>query len=242
MPNVPKWIADQMENLLASKYLDVEVKRIENLGPEIRIITFAAELEKIAIHPGASMVFRVGDKELRHYTPATFNCDEGEFEIIFHIHGGGPGSDLVSRLKLTDRLKVSLPGGRRLYEEDEQHHFFFGDETSLSFYSILLAELEKQQGTVRALFELNECNRHIPAALGYEVDTVLKTPATHGANAIAWLEARMQAEPDLFNRSVFYLTGNIPAIQRFRTMLKKYGISAKKIKLQGYWAEGSVGL
>ncbi len=36
MPNVPKWVADQMENLLSSKYLDVEVIETIRYSPEIK--------------------------------------------------------------------------------------------------------------------------------------------------------------------------------------------------------------
>lgn len=242
MPNVPKWVANQMENLLSSKYLDIEVTETIRYNPEIKKITFRAELNHIDFYPGSSMIFRAGDRELRHYTPSAFDREKGTFEILFHIHGNGPGSKLADRLLPGDRLKVSAPGGRRLYDEDKAFHFFFGDETSLSFYDALLREINKNNQRIRGIFELNEINGNIPEGLGYDVNTVIRTPDEPAREAISLLEGRITVQPELFKESVFYLTGNVASVQKLRTVLKKHGINSKNIKLQGYWAEGSVGL
>ncbi|WP_350340285.1 siderophore-interacting protein [Paraflavitalea speifideaquila] len=58
------------------------------------------------------MVFRASDRELRHYTPSAFDRERGMFEVLFHIHGNGPGSKLADRLLPGERLKVSVPGGK----------------------------------------------------------------------------------------------------------------------------------
>ena len=242
MPNVPKWVADQMENLLSSKYLDIEVAETISYSPEIKKITFRGELSHLDFYPGSAMVFRTSERELRHYTPSAFDRERGVFEILFHIHGNGPGSRLAERLLPGDRLKVSAPGGKKLYEKDKTFHFFFGDETSLSFYVALLREINKNKQWARGIFELNEINRDLPEERGYDVKAVLRTPAEPAREAITLLEAWIIAKPELFRQSVFYLTGNVASVQRFRTVLKKYGISSKNIKLQGYWAKGSIGL
>jgi len=242
MPNVPKWVADQMENLLSSKYLDVEVAETISYSPEIKKITFRAELSSIDFYPGSSMVFRAGERELRHYTPSAIDRERGVFEILFHIHGKGPGSRLADRLLPGDRLKVSAPGGKKLYDKDKTFHFFFGDETSLSFYVAMLKEINKNKQWARGIFELNEINRNLPEDRGYDLKAVLRTPDEPAREAITLLETWIISKPELFRQSVFYLTGNVASVQKFRTVLKKYGISSKNIKFQGYWAEGSVGL
>lgn len=38
-------------------------------------------------------------------------ANENTFEIIFHIHGNGPGSDLADQLEVGDSLKITVPGG-----------------------------------------------------------------------------------------------------------------------------------
>jgi NADPH-dependent ferric siderophore reductase len=242
MPNVPKWVADQMENLLSSKYLEVEVTDIIQYSPEIKKIRFHAELSHIDFYPGSSMIFRVSDRELRHYTPSAFDRQTGIFEILFHIHGNGPGSKLAERLLPGDRLKVSAPGGKKLYDKDKSSHFFFGDETSLSFYEALHRDIHKNNQSAKGIFELNEINRNIPEDLGYDTRTVRRTPEEPAKEAIDLLEAGLAAGQELFHQSVFYLTGNVASVQKFRAVLKKHNISSKNIRLQGYWAEGSVGL
>lgn len=242
MPNVPKWVANQMESLLFSKYLDIEVTETILYSPEIKKITFSGALSHIDFYPGLSMVFRVSDRELRHYTPSAFDRETGMFEILFHIHGNGPGSKLADRLLPGDRLKVSVPGGRKLYDKDRMFHFFFGDETSLSFYDALLREINRNHQWARGIFELNVINRNIPEDLGYDVMTVLRTPDDPAREAITLLEAFITAHSERVQQSVFYLTGNVASVQKFRTTLKKHGVSSRNIKLQGYWAEGSVGL
>lgn len=242
MPNVPKWVADQMENLLSAKYLDVEVAETISYSPEIKKITFRGELSHTDFHPGSSMIFRTGDRELRHYTPSSFDRERGTFEILFHIHRNGPGSKLAEQLSPGARLKVTGPGGKKLYDKDRTFHFFFGDETSLSFYVALLREINSNKQWARGIFELNEVNINVPEERGYDVKTVLRTPEDPAREAILLLEAWIIAKPELFKQSVFYLTGNVASVQKFRTVLKKHGVSSRNIKLQGYWAEGSVGL
>jgi NADPH-dependent ferric siderophore reductase len=242
MPNVPKWVANQMEYLLSSKYLDLVVAEAINYSPEVKKITFHGELGHVDFFPGSSMVFRTSDTELRHYTPTAFNRERGTFEILFHIHGNGPGSRLADRLLPGDRLKVSVPGGRKLYDKDKAMHFFFGDETSLSFYDALTREIHTNHQSVMGVFELNEINRHVAEDLGYDVKTVQRTPQDPARGAIALLESYITTIPGLFKEAAFYLTGNVASVQKFRIVLKKLGISSRNIKLQGYWAEGSVGL
>ncbi|WP_343667853.1 siderophore-interacting protein [Chitinophaga sp.] len=230
MPNVPKWVADQMENLLPSKFMDIEVGTITRYSSELKQITFRADLSKIDSFPGSAINFRVSDTEIRHYTPIDFDKTNGTFDVLFHIHGNGPGSHLADNLKPGDRLKVSVPGGRKLYDHSKHSHFFFGDETSLGFYISLLKEINKNNGKVYGIFELNEPNLTIP----YDIKTVPKT----GDAALAALDNYMHD----FRDSIFYLTGNVAAVQRFRSALKKHDISSRNIKLQGYWANGSAGL
>ena len=242
MPNVPKWIADQMENLLPSKYLKVEVSAITKYSPEIKKVTFSADLQYVDFYPGTAMIFRVSDTALRHYTPSAFDKKAGTFEIIFHIHRNGPGSNLADNLLPGDRLKVSMPAGKKLYDRGKRSHFFFGDETSLSFYAILQEEISGNNQSSHGIFELDAINQNIPKELGYDMKIVPKTPEDPGKEAINLLEGFLNEHAGLLKQSIFYLTGNVASVQRFRTALKQHGISSGNIKLQGYWSEGIAGL
>ncbi|WPV66253.1 siderophore-interacting protein [Chitinophaga sp. LS1] len=230
MPNVPKWVADQMENLLPSKFMNIEVGDISQYSREIKVITFHTDLSKIDCFPGSAINFRVSDTEIRHYTPVDFNKTNGTFDIYFHIHGNGPGSHLADQLTPGDHLKVSVPGGRKIYDPGKHTHFFFGDETSLGFYISLLGEINKNNGKAFGIFELNEPDLPTP----YNIRIVPKTPDA----ALAELDKYINE----YREAIFYLTGNVASVQQFRTALKKHDVSSRNIKLQGYWAEGSVGL
>lgn len=227
MPNVPKWVADQMENLLPSKFMHIEVDKVIQFSTEIKVITFHADLSKIDNFPGSAINFRVSNTEIRHYTPVDFDKANGTFDIYFHIHGNGPGSHLADNLVPGDQLKVSVPGGRKIYDHSKSSHFFFGDETSLGFYISLLREINKNNGKAFGIFEMNEPGLHTP----FDIKIVPR-------NA----EIALDQYIDAYRESIFYLTGNVASVQQFRTALKKHNINSKNIKLQGYWAAGSVGL
>jgi len=240
MPYIPKWIADSMENLLSSKFLNAIVKSEVYLSPEIKNIVFTANLEGIDFYPGAAVNFRVSPNDFRHYTISAFDREAGTFEIIFHIHGNGPGSDLAEQLKAGDNIKITVPGGRKLYNREKEHHFFFGDETSLSFYAALMRETGENGQSCTGVLELLEQNMKVPPVLGFDVVTVLKTSGNPGWQAIAYLQTLMEQGTIL--HSAFYLTGNVASIQGFRKALKHLGVSSKNIMFQGYWAEGRIGL
>lgn len=232
MPNVPKWMADQMELLLPSKFMDIEVGAITTYSTDFKKITFLSDLSKVDAFPGSSINFRVSPTAIRHYTPVDFDKEKGCFDVYFHLHGRGPGSLLADQLQAGDRLKVSVPGGRKLYDQSKQDHFFFGDETSFGLYLSLLREIRKNKGRAFGIFELDEANRYI--AEDDDLEVVPKNPDA----ALAALSRHIAD----YRAAIFYLTGNAAAAQRFRAELKKSEIPSKQIKLQGYWAEGSVGL
>lgn len=238
MPNVPKWVADQVENLLPSKYLTIKVVDTIDYKAELRKVIFSADLRNIECYPGSCFLFRVGEKELRHYTPSAYDAEKGLFEVIFHLHGAGPGSALGGRLTVGDHLKVGIPGGRKMYDREKMVHFFFGDETSLGFYYALLNEIRINGQRAEGIFELDACNM----GFAFDLMKVLKTPARPASAAIEYLQEYLLREPQLFTDTVFYLTGNVASVQQMRSVLKQHGISSKHIKVQGYWAEGRVGL
>lgn len=240
MPHVPKWIADSMESLLSSKYLQTIVSSTVDVNPEIRKVAFAADLNGLDFYPGCAVILRVGPNDLRHYTISAFDRTAGLFEILFHTHGKGPGSNLAAKLEPGETLKMTVPGGRKLYAKEKQQHFFFGDETSLSFYALLIQEIKANGQQCFGILELLEQNLEVPSLLGFEMETVVKTPDHPAQKAIALLNTRF--EKDHLAKCVFYLTGNVASLQEFRKTLKQMGISSKNIKFQGYWDEGSIGL
>lgn len=242
MPHLPEWIVDTMENLLSSKFFDAEVVSASFLNQEIVKVTFKADLQGMAFYPGWPVMLRVGANDLRHYTFSSFDRQNGLFDIIFHVHGNAPGSDLVSKMKSGDHLKMAVPAGRKMYSPEHKNHFFFGDETSLSFMMILINDIIKNNGIYNGVLETRPQNIIISKLLHLNVSTVIHTPNKPAIEAIDKLRQFINKADFSFDNAVFYLTGNVNSVQAFRKELKCIGINPKNIKLQGYWAEGSVGL
>lgn len=242
MPHLPKGMIDTIEKLLSFKFFEAEVKSAVYINPEILQVSFAADLHNIDFYIGSAVMVRTGSKDLRHYTISAFNRDTGLFEILFHIHGNGPGSDLAARLEIGEKLKLAVPGGKKMFVPESNHHFLFGDETSLSLIQIFIAEIQKTGALHDGVIELNAQNLEVPEKLDINLQSVLRTPKTPAAQAIAYL-MELKTETDFpLEQCAFYLTGNVASVHAFRKEIKKLGVSSKNIKFQGYWAEGSIGL
>lgn len=220
MPRMPKWMGDAVESLMASKFLTVTVTRMEYLSPEVKKVCFTGDLSKADFDAGYAVTFRVNALDHRDYTPAVFTKDT--CEIIFHIHGNGPGSTFADNLQVGDTTKMVIPRGRKLYRSEGGPHFFFGDESSIGTLKAIMQEVP-----CMGILELDESNWHVPAKLGMQVDVVQK-----GSSSL-----------DLPNdRAVYVLTGNGESIQSFRKMLKGKGVSSSQIITKAYWIPGKKGL
>lgn len=242
MPHLPEWIVDTIENVLSSKFFDAEVVSKSFINPEIMKVTFKADLHNMMFHPGWAIMLRTGINDLRHYTISSFDRERGLFDIIFHIHGDAPGSNLASNMDIGDAFKMAVPGGKKMYIEGQMQHFFFGDETSLSVILILIDEIKKNNGSYCGILELRSQNIEIPFLMNINVEAVIHTPETPALHTVNKFRQLLNQSDFSFNNTVFYLTGNVASVQAFRKELKNIGVNPKKIKLQGYWAEGSVGL
>lgn len=219
MPRVPKWMGDAIENLMASKFLPVTVTQVEYLSPEVKRVCFAGDLSRIDCFPGYAVSFRVSALDHRDYTPVVFTKET--CEIIFHIHGKGPGSTFADRLQVGDTTKMLIPRGRKLYRADGDH-FFFGDESSIGTFKAIMQEVP-----CRGILELDKANWEVPAKLGIRADVVDKDN---------W---DLPAVPV---NAIYVLTGNGASIQKFRKLLKERGVSSSQIITKAYWIAGKKGL
>lgn len=235
MLSVTKWVGDAMERLLASKYLSVRVTEIIDLTTEIRSICFSGDFSNTEFYPGDAVAFRVSDLEFRNYTISAFNREEGNCEVIFHLHGAGPGSHFAKRLLLNEQLKMIVPRGRKMLDKEKKYHFFFGDETSLGLMVLFAREVINASQHYMGILELKPENLSVIQQLELGVQGVLKSPESPAKNAISYLEQIQHDQQEVFSQGVFYLTGNAGSIQKFRSALKIKGVLPKQIKTQAYW-------
>lgn len=238
MPKVPKWMANAMESLFSGSYHPVHISKTDYLTPSFKKVTFEGDFSKLSrpFIAGNVIEFRINDTEFRHYTPSYFNSEEGVCEVLFYLHGKGPGSQWVSRLEKGDRTKLLGPGGKIRFDQQAARHLCFGDETSLGLLKCLSDEAAQKNAECRCIAELDPAHQEWPALAGLACLTADKSPQAPAAGAIDSLAAF-----DLSD-TAFYLTGNAKSIQAVKKYLAEKGVQSKRIQTEPYWAEGKTGL
>jgi NADPH-dependent ferric siderophore reductase len=241
MPSVPKWVANAMENVFSNQVRKVIVTEIKYLSPYILKLTFSGDLINTTFKAGQAIAIRVSDTDFRNYTPSCWDSENGAFQVIFHLHGNGPGSRYISRLKLGDTVTIVLPRGFDLYKKEHKYHFFFGDETTIGLFESLRLIIDNNNQEYIGILELNHdtlaCN--IQTNFGLEL---VPSSVEKAQNAISCLEKLPEQVWKLWKEGAFYLMGNGRSIQRFRNALKEKGVNIRNIKTQPYWVEGKSGL
>lgn len=233
MPEIPAFLADAFAPRFARPS---RVERIETLSSNIRRIRFAlAPAERLRFCPGQEVEFRVGATSFRHYTPSELDPIAGRLEVIFYLHGSGPGSAWAAALRPGDPAPLLGPGGRFKLDEDAASHLLLGDETCLGLFCALCAAAP---GSVRGAIEVDAINEGVPRALGLPLDAVVRdASAPRGAALRAWLR---RASP---SGGTAYLAGHAQSIAALRQQLtEKHGYTRRSIRTKAYWADGKRGL
>lgn len=254
MPTVPKWMGDAFESILSGSLLYVTVTETIMISPTVKRVRFQGNFSKVDFVPGHAVAFRVSDRDHRNYTPSFFDSKLGVCEILFHLHGNGPGSEFAGNMAVGDQMKMVPPRGRKLYTGKQATgayggeaapgpatHFFFGDETSLGVFALFAQEMVAHGERYTGIMELDEANKSACEKLGLAVHTVHKSALAPGRDASALLLSLLSEPGLLANNCCFYLIGNGHAIQAFRKTLKSLPVSPA-FKTQTYWMEGKKGL
>lgn len=83
---------------------------------------------------GQEVEFRVDPRAFRHYTPSRYDPERGEMEILFYLHGYGPGSDWVSHLVPEQPIALMGPGHGLNLATESAWHLVIGDETTIGLF------------------------------------------------------------------------------------------------------------
>lgn len=127
---------------------DVEVVRVEPLGPHFVSITFHAE--SLAGFRSDSfddhvkfMIDGPSPEEpvRRDYTPRRFDAARRELTIEFALHGDGPAADWARQAKVGQRAIIGGPRGSMIVPMDYDWHLLVGDDSALPAISRRLEEL-----------------------------------------------------------------------------------------------------
>lgn len=240
MPKVPKWMANAMESLFSGSYHPVRISAADYLTPSLKRVRFEGDFSKLSkpFVAGNVIEFRISDTEFRHYTPSYFHTGEGVCEVLFYLHGKGPGSHWAQELKKGDETKLLGPGGKIRFDGQAGKHLCFGDETSLGVLKCISDEAAQRSVLCRCIAELDAGHSEWPDLAGLPCISVSKNTTAPAREAIDRLGDYENEFPD----TAFYLTGNAKSIQAVKKYLTVKGVQSKRIHTEPYWAEGKAGL
>jgi NADPH-dependent ferric siderophore reductase len=233
MPALPRLLADLVEPRFARA---CRVTGVEELAPRLRRVRFSGlELCKLPFRPGQEIEVRVDATAFRHYTPADYDAGRGSMEVVFYLHGGGPGSRWANDLRVGRAARLLGPGGR-FGLADSRTHVFLGDETCLGLFAIL-ARSAPATHRITGAIEVDAGCEHWPKLVDAPLEAV--TRATRGAALHGWLErARLAPEGD----ATIYLAGHARSIAALRDTLRWWGWPRGAIRTKAYWADDKRGL
>ncbi|MDF2381985.1 siderophore-interacting protein [Nostoc ellipsosporum NOK] len=234
---LPKWAADLTEKA-GAVMPDMKILETVYISPNLKKIRFHGDVSRMNFQIGYANVIRVSDTEFRNYTASYHDLHEGILDIIFHIHGNGVGSRYVNGLQPNDKLRISIPRGKKMYDQAVRQQFIFGDETSLGLASSILPVLQKNNHQYQFYFELDDEHQNVPELLGLDNYTVFSKKNTFRNEQ--WVSELPVVNAGEWKKANFILTGNVKSVQTFRKILK--GKSRSNISSQGYWLEGKKGL
>ncbi len=238
-------MGDTMETVFSSFLHPVTVTETVYLHPKLKKIRFEGDLSRARFTAGNIVQFRVSDKDYRHYTPLLFDADSGICEILFYLHGKGPGSRWADALQAGDTLRLRGPGGHLQHQLHNKYHFFFGDETSLGLFHCLKQSIEEHQQEYLCLLELENGYSTWPSLSGVNADVVGRSASAPASEAIRWINLFLDMDNVFWHtwqQAAFYLAGNAQSIQAFRKALRAKGVTTRQIHTQPYWTEGKKGL
>ncbi len=126
---------------------DVQVARVEPIGPGFVAVTFSGESLADFVSDGfddhVKFMFTDAAGELvrRDYTPRRFDRARRELTIEFALHGDGRASDWARQAAVGQPAVIGGPRGSMIVPVDYDWHLFAGDATALPAIHRRLEEL-----------------------------------------------------------------------------------------------------
>lgn len=241
MPKMSKWVADLSE--IAYPYIlkKTVISEVLYFDDALKHVRFQGDdLKEVVWQMAQEIEFRVSETEYRHYTPFIWNPAVGFTDVLFYLHGWGPGSLWASNLAVGDEVTLIGPGGKYLQLNPGQSLVMLGDETSISTFKGIQNLVNKDCKTY-AVLELHREAMEWPKRIGLDAELLEQIPAYRGWVMEHWLMdflANEEVDPRMF----FFLSGNANTIKKLRRILAVKNVSLTNILAKPYWLEGKEGL
>nr|WP_314545576.1 siderophore-interacting protein [uncultured Massilia sp.] len=217
------------------KLRDLEVARVEPLGPGFVAITFKgealADFVSMSFDDHVKFFFDDGNngQARRDYTPRRFSREERVLVVEFALHGEGAASDWARQARVGQRMQIGGPRGSFIIPTEAAWHLLVGDATALPAIS-------------RRLEELPAGSRVFVLALASDADR----RAFAGASAadVRWFDT-----PDALLAALDRLAlppghgfawggGEASVMAQVRKLLADKGIPRQATRVSAYWKEG----
>lgn len=210
--------------------MNTEVIDVEDVSPRIKRIRLAGQaLVGLDFEPGSKVKLRLNGS-MRSYTPATWDPAAGWVDLLFFLHGSGPGNDWAEvATKGTDVQvfgpKSSLPPCHR----PVSWAMFVGDETTLGPALALLNALPPECTKLGAI-ELDRVDTTCVAQLGLPLTPVIRT-SERGEALLEWLDDLQLPDGD----GVVWISGHHGSVGRLEQALAARGLPASSVHTKSYW-------
>lgn len=232
MPDLPQFLAARAEAWFGRACV---VSEAEELAPKLRRVRFAgAALRERGWSAGQEIECRVGPTHFRHYTPLRWDDARGEVDVLFYLHGQGPGSRWAEALSPGSAAHLMGPGGRFRLRPGARRHVLLGDETTIGLFAAMAAAVPAGE-TVCGAIE-GEVPAELLTRLGLPL-AALPRARTRGAALSTWLAGQEPGD------AAYYLAGHAGSIQRLREALHgEREVPRERVRTKAYWADGRAGL
>ncbi|WP_430612797.1 siderophore-interacting protein [Flavobacterium sp. JP2137] len=238
---MPKWLGDLSERTFKQSYKAVTVAEVEYYAKNFKRIRFQGEaLCSIPWQAAQEVEFRVSDTEYRHYTPCCWNVEQGYADVLFYLHGQGPGSLWADALTVGSALNLIGPGGKFVLPSRSHSVVMLGDETTLSAFKGM-KEVIGSNAQKTCVLEMEFDALMWAKTVGLEALVLQAIAGQRGAVLEFWLQEFVQNNPAA-SVTDYLLSGNAQTIAKLYKILRAAKVPSKNIYAKPYWAEGKVGL
>lgn len=216
------------------------ISAITALSDRFRLIELRGDaLKGVAWTPGDKIQVAIGSGFTRRtYTPISWDATTGTTRLLVYLHGQGAGSRWADNLKIGDACDFSGPRRSLDVSALASETIVFGDETS---FALATAACQgTHQSGIHCVFEVENtvAAQAVIDQLGLRSTSLIaRRPAdAHHPSLSQKMTAFMMDETD------FLLTGKAASIRYLHHAMKQGGLSASRLRVKAYWAEGKTGL
>lgn len=236
MPEVPAFVAGFVERR-ASRH--ARVLRCEQLAPRLRRIRFEVpSLKGSTFQGGDEIEFRVSSRSLRHYTIEALDADRGTCDVLFYLHGDGPGTAWARGLSEGDDVRLIGPGKGMHRNQVSAQHVLLGDESALGLFSAL-SRRGQGNGKVIGAVEVAHGSNDYPSRAGLSVTPLANGDDERGQALLDWIDGLAPFGSD----TTFYLAGCSASVAALRRRLvRDHGVDKRSVRVRAYWTPGRRGL